>query len=1263
MKISTSIDEKRKLKLQSLLIITILLLTSFNNLSLNTASSTPEEDYLINPWFNYGQTGWTQGGSAVGADSNDPFEGEFSMKYCFVQERDTCRGAYVYQSGISIPVDLISKIQFWSKGVGLGYNVEVFYAEGGSSQMTFGGTTSWAQRTFISSNMISGNTINQIRFTSSGADVPGANALVDKIEIKYTLEMNYLTNPWFNLGQTGWTKGGSAGGAYPYDTYEGTNSMKYCFVQERRTCRGAYVYQSGISIPVDDISVIQFWSKGSGLGYKIEVFYAEGGSSQMTYGGTTSWSQRIFATSGMISGNTINQIRFTSSGGNVQGANALVDKIEIKFYPDVTPPIISATPEDITYDVDDVSSKYIQWAASDENPGTYLVERSEDIDFNIKTQIASGTWTSGEPIPAIDVGGLVDLGEYYFKARFYDLSGNIDIDIQTTSVIRSLSGYEFSVSNHPLANMEKEMKDYRESIHFSKPANVHAQMYREFTELSGKTFEVKASFNKENVESSIWSPSLRVEYDNGFSLQLTDEGSNLKWLYAGAPNPVPQGGSSNNPFTSNTWYDMRIQILNHIDMQKYALHFDYKNSSSTTWIELASVIVTATLGIPTISIGTPRLDDSSNTGVSESYWFADFSARSIEDQDGDGLTDQEEFDHYQSGRLSSTSMATYDSDGDGLSDGEELNTGIEYTNYTTLLIDMDNPENSTALPYINSYLGFHSNPLDSDTDNDNLSDGEEMILGSDPNKMDTDNDGVMDNIDREPTVIDTFAPSFVDINGLNLTVNGRYFEFTDDGSGEGVYSWVEKRDGFVFIIFRVYDDSGVDHADVWSTDGIDFSHSWDQNGEQEVWVSMIYDFNNWVDKTIHVSVTDGLGYETDDWTFEVAGLLSPIIRPITNFVSNGINWISDNVGAFWDWASNAVVQIKEAVEGWISDKLQKLLQYISKSLKTITNSLTSTLEILIKQFAIILSEYTSNSDIVSMFSPIIENNPVSNALQPAIDFLENYETELYWAQKVLGTVTMFSDPSKLASFLISTFGSSVPGLGNSMISDLISGSAITGTLISHTLVQAIDLIPINLDSPDPSELGIIWPSAESIEAFIDDLDQILDSQFAGFITDLYNGFKSSTQAQMGLSLNEGISQQDLAIAGFMLSLDAFIFGLGLDLMDYMFTSVPPWDNSVEGGNYDESNFEGDHFWAIGTAMSIISMIIGLVSMAIPDDGSISYKIAGFVCTAAGLLLDFIGWFFTYVSFEKSGLTIQNGISALSAAVGFFITMKGFKAES
>jgi hypothetical protein len=104
---------------------------------------------------------------------------------------------------------------------------------------------------------------------------------------------------------------------------------------------------------------------------------------------------------------------------------------------------------------------------------------------------------------------------------------------------------------------------------------------------------------------------------------------------------------------------------------------------------------------------------------------------SVNDSDGDGLTDYDEL------KVFNTNYLDADSDGDGLSDGDEVNI------YGTDPLDADT--DGDGLSDGDEVNIYGTDPLDADTDGDGLSDGDEIsIYGTDPLNTDTDGDGVSD---------------------------------------------------------------------------------------------------------------------------------------------------------------------------------------------------------------------------------------------------------------------------------------------------------------------------------------------------------------------------------------------------------------------------------------------------------------------------------------------------------------------------------------
>ncbi len=114
------------------------------------------------------------------------------------------------------------------------------------------------------------------------------------------------------------------------------------------------------------------------------------------------------------------------------------------------------------------------------------------------------------------------------------------------------------------------------------------------------------------------------------------------------------------------------------------------------------------------------------------------------DQDGDGLSDSLE------AKLN-TDPTKADTDNDGISDFDEIGANIDVP------LDSDHDGIIDAIDAID----------DTDSDNDTISDANEIKLGSNPNKTDSDNDGINDNEEIGKNLsnpLDTDADGILNIN-------------------------------------------------------------------------------------------------------------------------------------------------------------------------------------------------------------------------------------------------------------------------------------------------------------------------------------------------------------------------------------------------------------------------------------------------------------------------------------------------------------------
>jgi hypothetical protein len=116
-------------------------------------------------------------------------------------------------------------------------------------------------------------------------------------------------------------------------------------------------------------------------------------------------------------------------------------------------------------------------------------------------------------------------------------------------------------------------------------------------------------------------------------------------------------------------------------------------------------------------------------GAADDRWVIDdVLVVGLLDTDGDGLSDDDENNIY------GTDPYDSDSDNDGLSDYEEVGIGTDPNDPDT---DGDGINDSDE-------IAQGTDPTDPDSDDDGLDDGEEQAAGTDPNDPDTDGDGVND---------------------------------------------------------------------------------------------------------------------------------------------------------------------------------------------------------------------------------------------------------------------------------------------------------------------------------------------------------------------------------------------------------------------------------------------------------------------------------------------------------------------------------------
>jgi len=134
---------------------------------------------------------------------------------------------------------------------------------------------------------------------------------------------------------------------------------------------------------------------------------------------------------------------------------------------------------------------------------------------------------------------------------------------------------------------------------------------------------------------------------------------------------------------------------------------------------------------------SPILSDSDADGLSDGEEINTYlSDPNNSDTDNDGLSDGDEVD------LHATNLLLSDSDNDGLGDGFEIQFGFNANeNDGEASLDHDNDNLSTLLEFTHG-----TDPYDIDTDNDTLTDGDEILIHStNPLNIDSDEDLMPDN--------------------------------------------------------------------------------------------------------------------------------------------------------------------------------------------------------------------------------------------------------------------------------------------------------------------------------------------------------------------------------------------------------------------------------------------------------------------------------------------------------------------------------------
>ncbi len=184
----------------------------------------------------------------------------------------------------------------------------------------------------------------------------------------------------------------------------------------------------------------------------------------------------------------------------------------------------------------------------------------------------------------------------------------------------------------------------------------------------------------------------------------------------------------------------------------------------------------------TIDFGYRMLDgrtDNFASGSSDSYptvkfgYTMYFGTNDADDDDGDGVDNGTE-------RMMGLDPSKPDTDNDGLTDGEELN--IHKTNPLQSDTDGDGIGDGEEV------WRYQTGPLKSDTDGDGLADGEEIYkYNTDPLKTDTDRDGLADGEEiltykTDPLVADSDSDGLIDADEV-FTYKTDPLKSDTDGGG------------------------------------------------------------------------------------------------------------------------------------------------------------------------------------------------------------------------------------------------------------------------------------------------------------------------------------------------------------------------------------------------------------------------------------------------------------------------------------------------
>lgn len=230
------------------------------------------------------------------------------------------------------------------------------------------------------------------------------------------------------------------------------------------------------------------------------------------------------------------------------------------------------------------------------------------------------------------------------------------------------------------------------------------------------------------------------------------------------------------------------------------------------------------------------------------------------DTDGDGLSDGVEY------YLLDTDPTKADTDGNGISDADEdfdedgLTNGEEIDLGTSPL--SPDTDNDGLSDYEELYI-HGTDPLDSDTDKDKVTDGDEVILGLNPNNPAT--NGYPDSEYTTDQAVDTDSPALDGINGIDdnpfqITVDVTAAGVADNcltASESGYSSAIAGNEAVVGVIPELSYDDGLTVSDVTinfvvdnstvhdgSSDGLDRFTIWEYFEEDDILLPVETTYDN-----------------------------------------------------------------------------------------------------------------------------------------------------------------------------------------------------------------------------------------------------------------------------------------------------------------------------------------------------------------------------------------------------------------------------------